>query len=198
MTKLLSYFPLPLPGDQTCCEKTPFRQEEGIKCSTPFCESRWLCLVMDLPEYARLIKAHAKNLWQAIKRKRLGIFSNGMTMPARRGHSRLGTWCEIRFGNVGARPHIVQIWDPRIITFLPPDRTLLRKSFHPHFWWCQTCYRHVVEARVLCVGMDKLSHVVIESQTSRWLCRKMVCQGDPQLWIVNFFYCNFANGLWVL
>jgi len=98
---------------------------------------------------------HAKDLGQTIKSKQLGIISDGVTMPDRTGHNSLGTSCTVRFGNVGAPPHIVQILDPPIIICLPPDRALVRKSFHPRFCRRQTCYRHVGEATVLCVGMDK-------------------------------------------
>jgi len=99
--------------------------------------------------------ATQKNLGQTIKRKHLGIISVGVAMPDRSGHSRLRTCCTVRFGKSCSTPHMVQIWDLPIIICLPPDRALVRKSFHPRFCRLQTCYRHVGEATVLWVGMDK-------------------------------------------
>ena len=75
--KTVSYFPLTLLSNQTCCGETPIRPREEKKCSLPFCGTCWVCLVVDFLEYARLINAHmycaTQKIWDRPSKKSISV-----------------------------------------------------------------------------------------------------------------------------
>jgi len=160
MTKLGSDFPLPVLSNQTYCGKTPIRPREETKCSPPFCGINWVCLVLDFLDYGHLTNTHTYwatiKIWDRPSKENISVLLALVWQcptPQDTADSELAE--QFALETFEYVPHSPDFLDPLIVICLPPDRALIKKSFHPRFCRHQTCHRHMGEATVLCVEMDK-------------------------------------------